>query len=528
MAQHRLTYDFRRLLQARDQFATFLTNNGISVNANDTLEQLHIKAQQLVGKTAPTRRYWSPDPLWSNVKQMCLDDTRDFPYKAVYLMSAQDDTSEFLDGYGDAFETSDGVFYDGTIKPFTHTWNKSLDMIDSNGNPFRWIKLYSNTEVNIMPTFYDTVIWMYYDLANTIWYLNNTSSVPINSITSGFGTYQSYTLKAVELGFNVTKITTNPVRGAYNFAQDFRSAYGLEFLKANALTHITFNNGIIASSSNKKYIYFLNGCYSLYDVQLNNGLIEVGSYGGQNVNYCSKSMLTSMNSLSYLDLPSTLNEFDIGSSWNTTLFFYMKLNDVAILNTNNSVSNIKTFGAMNSLKKIEIGSTNPSVVVSMSQLQNAEEIIISDTISSFTASYLYRLETIQLPEGIISLNISCPNITVSNPFLKNIVLPSTLQSLTFSYFLGIETLTLPSGLLYAPILAGLYGLKNLNLPSGWIYSLNISNSKQFSREALRSIIDAYADMTGQTAPILNIGSVNSAKLTAEDLAVANSKNITIS
>lgn len=59
------------------------------------------------------------------------------------------------------------------------------------------------------------------------------------------------------------------------------------------------------------------------------------------------------------------------------------------------------------------------------------------------------------------------------------------------------------------------------------YSINITASTAFTREALNEIIGNLRDMTGSTAKTLTMGSTNLAKLTTDDIAVATAKNWTI-
>jgi hypothetical protein len=60
------------------------------------------------------------------------------------------------------------------------------------------------------------------------------------------------------------------------------------------------------------------------------------------------------------------------------------------------------------------------------------------------------------------------------------------------------------------------------------YSINITASTAFTREALVEIIGNLRDMTGYTALTLTMGSSNLAKLTEDDIAVATDKNWTVS
>ena len=56
--------------------------------------------------------------------------------------------------------------------------------------------------------------------------------------------------------------------------------------------------------------------------------------------------------------------------------------------------------------------------------------------------------------------------------------------------------------------------------SGWQYSTSFSNDRKLSRESLLSIINNLEVVSGQT---LTLGSVNLAKLTDDDIAIATNK-----
>lgn len=62
---------------------------------------------------------------------------------------------------------------------------------------------------------------------------------------------------------------------------------------------------------------------------------------------------------------------------------------------------------------------------------------------------------------------------------------------------------------------------------GMKVNFNIRYSTQFDREALVEIINNCADLTGETAQTLTMGSTNLAKLTADDIAIATAKNWTL-
>lgn len=75
-------------------------------------------------------------------------------------------------------------------------------------------------------------------------------------------------------------------------------------------------------------------------------------------------------------------------------------------------------------------------------------------------------------------------------------------------------------------IVGCYALKEINILDIH-YNFQISESTQFTREALVHIIGNLRDMTGSSAKTLTMGSTNLAKLTEDDIAVATDKNWTV-
>lgn len=74
-----------------------------------------------------------------------------------------------------------------------------------------------------------------------------------------------------------------------------------------------------------------------------------------------------------------------------------------------------------------------------------------------------------------------------------------------------------------------YGCKRLievTVEDGFSGSLYLSNSTRYTADTLHAIIEAYADMTDQTAPTFQIGTTNIAKIDEEHIAMLTAKNIT--
>jgi hypothetical protein len=67
-------------------------------------------------------------------------------------------------------------------------------------------------------------------------------------------------------------------------------------------------------------------------------------------------------------------------------------------------------------------------------------------------------------------------------------------------------------------------LTEVNIYDGWDRDLYIQGSS-LTQASLHDIAEKYADMTGQTSPILRIGTANIAKMDEEHIAMLNNKNI---
>ena len=72
---------------------------------------------------------------------------------------------------------------------------------------------------------------------------------------------------------------------------------------------------------------------------------------------------------------------------------------------------------------------------------------------------------------------------------------------------------------------GCTALETFKCKAGTTGNIYLQDSPNLTVESLQGIIDNYADMTGQTAPILSIGETNIAKLSEEYIEKAKQKNI---
>ena len=158
-----------------------------------------------------------------------------------------------------------------------------------------------------------------------------------------------------------------------------------------------------------------------------------------------------------------------------------------------------------------------------------------------------------LPEGVTTIGKKA----FRNTKMESIVIPSTVKSLPDQCFSvsQVKTVTVKNGLetfegrafeqcrqlttAYIPnsiksvhsVLTPFQGcnlLEFLTIENGFnANNLNLSDSTKYSAETIVSWLEALADRTGQDTYTLTIGATNLAKLTAEDIAIATSKNWTL-
>lgn len=164
-----------------------------------------------------------------------------------------------------------------------------------------------------------------------------------------------------------------------------------------------------------------------------------------------------------------------------------------------------------------------------------------------------ELKEINLPEGLNSVGM----YVIRNSGVTRLVVPSTVTTIENSVFRGIPKLVevvvkkgvkgfsvyafaenaqlkrieLPNSLTTMTQGSAFYGCKALEeviLEDGFnASSVNFSYSTLYSVETLVAMLEAIADLTGQTAKTLTIGSTNLAKLTLDQQDIAYSKNWTL-
>lgn len=176
-----------------------------------------------------------------------------------------------------------------------------------------------------------------------------------------------------------------------------------------------------------------------------------------------------------------------------------------------------------------------------SNAKNLKKIILPNFQSDYSADLHYY----SLSSGIIKnsqveeveMPANCGVTFLSHTFrecrtLKKVKLSNNITTLSeYSFFqcTKLETINIPASVTSAynafSSYAGLTKLKYVTIAQGFQGDgLDLSASTLYSASTIVSWLNALADLTGQTAKTLYIGTPNINKLTAAEIAIATNKN----
>lgn len=199
------------------------------------------------------------------------DVTGTYIYSAIHLISASDTSSVF---YGTSesirarYITSDG--YDSTTEltsDYTHTWDLSQDMIDSNGAYTRWVKVYRTESCNIALSLNRKTLW-------SIW---NLGTELRGEPSGGTTFYENSGLQCLELESNVIKLMYRVVENCYGLKKiSLPSTITINgnynYKQCYSLSEFTFPAGLTKIQTDEFY-----GCCSLSHITLHAGITSIAT-----------------------------------------------------------------------------------------------------------------------------------------------------------------------------------------------------------------------------------------------------------
>ena len=166
---------------------------------------------------------------------------------------------------------------------------------------------------------------------------------------------------------------------------------------------------------------------------------------------------------------------------------------------------------------------------------NLKSIVIPDGVTTLEEQCFWYsgLVSIDLPDSITTIG---NNVFGYCDSLKSFRFPSSMTSLSYNIFyncLSLETIEITNPNFTFTHYNGFYyckALKRVIVPEGFCKSLYISSNSSSSHsqllevEGMVNMFNNLADLTGSTAQTITIGANNKAKLSAEQIAIATSKN----
>ena len=138
-----------------------------------------------------------------------------------------------------------------------------------------------------------------------------------------------------------------------------------------------------------------------------------------------------------------------------------------------------------------------------------------------------------LCQSDISLPADLTSLTLGRSFINALTVPEKVTLLSLNYLPNLMTLAIPEAWgkissTQSTSFVGLYNLRNLILPQDFDRALNVSNSEFLEHDSIVDMLNNLKNNKGLSAKALVLGSVNLAKLTAEEKAIATNKNWTLS
>lgn len=194
-----------------------------------------------------------------------------------------------------------------------------------------------------------------------------------------------------------------------------------------------------------------------------------------------------------------------------------------IENINQAISDFDSIKRAIEDKGIEIGNISTAEYANkISQIQTDEEVMFSSDGKCYISDIIF-------PDSVTSI--------VNNAFqrctnLKSVIISNNVTSignLSFAGCTNLKSVTISNSVtnISENAFQGTLNITSIKLENGFNASLTLSSwwgTIMLTAENMIAMFEALADLTGQTAKTLKIGTNNLNKLTDEEKAIATNKN----
>ena len=264
MTTNKWLQDMLSLKDTTDLLRTEISNGGISTSKTDTLSQLVSKVPLL--SPIALQDTWQPDELWKfpdpngtettkTIREIYDEDTlaSSYTYRGIYQIRGDLDTIDLKlcmnqRTNADTFILSDGTTYENiTETTLEHTWDKTKDVVDSNGIPMRYVRIYTNTAYNYIISFYCQSVWVIHNLG-TQCNIPTTSDIRLFAISM----YNNIFIQCIELEDKCEKPFD------YFTGYNYSTWHLLGFAKKLVIKNYTSTKSVIVYDHNLKELHFYN------------------------------------------------------------------------------------------------------------------------------------------------------------------------------------------------------------------------------------------------------------------------------
>lgn len=246
-----------------------------------------------------------------------------------------------------------------------------------------------------------------------------------------------------------------------------------------------------------------------------------------------------------------------GITYGSAVFYNCQSLETAVIDDGVTTIPDSAFRWCDSLKNVTIPEGITVIPDSCFQRASFETLILPSTLKTITSYSLCdcaSLKSISLPDGLKTIG----NQGFSKSGIESITIPDSVTSLSsqrifesckslvsatvgtgvtnlgpslFAYCSALETVVFNGNVttVGSSVFSSCTALKNVTFKSLKITSSNLSftSSNELTVESMVGILEACLDNTGGTKYTIKFGSTNLAKLTAEQKAIATSKNISL-
>ena len=146
-----------KLAETKKQFKQEINNKGVFLDDSTAFAQYPAKISQIETGRPPVED-WIPNASWPDIKKILREDTSVYEHKEIILLLGNEPDTIIFDSYSP--ETIKYLrFSDGSEETFTeenpatslytHTWDVSADITDSNDRPIRWMLIGADEAINV-------------------------------------------------------------------------------------------------------------------------------------------------------------------------------------------------------------------------------------------------------------------------------------------------------------------------------------------------------------------------------------------